>query len=186
MVHRMPKFINTWTRRIYADYDRDNDNADSLEDRKTQFSNVGLSRLHAVILQFVIPGYCKLIETVILNAVNCYKEPRRLLTFESFDNALTFSTAESERFKILLHGTQDEPRSNEIDAGKYGCFFCVEARAINTRKELVAVLPNGSFASTHGGFAAFGFPDVYIWTLVSATCFLDFLVYSSVLCYLSY
>jgi hypothetical protein len=186
MPHKMPWFLGRWMGRVHADYDRENDNADSLEDRKTQFSNVGLSRLHATILQFVKPGFCKLIETVILNAVQCYKEPRRLLTFESFDDALTFSTPESERFKILLHGAQDEPRSNEIDVRKYGCFFCVEARAINSRKELVAVLPNGSFASTNGGFAAFGFPDVFVWTLVSVLYFLDFLFYSSVFCYLSY
>ena len=175
MVHRMPKFINSWIRRISADYDRDNDNADTLEDRKTEFSNVGLSRLHAVILQFVNPEFYKLFETVILNAVNCYKEPRRLLTLDNFDNVLAFSTPESKRFKVLLYGAQDEPRSNEIDAKKYGFFFCVEARAINTRKELVAVLPNGSFASTNGGFAAYGFPDVYIWTLVSAPCFYSIL-----------
>lgn len=178
MVHKMPTFLNNWILRIHAEYDRDNDNVKSLEYRKSQFLNVGLSRLHTVLRHLVKSGFCKLIETAVLDAVTGYKQPRRLVTLENFDNALTFSTPESERFKILLHGAQGEPRSNEIDARKYGYFFCVEPRAIDTRKELVAVLPNGSFASTHGGFAAFGFPDVYIWTLVSSPCFRDFQFYS--------
>ncbi len=167
-VHFMPDLMDKWhetklSQRRHKDAanftQSDADNSKLLKD-------IGCSAIHLSLQLYAAPVAQRVICSDILESQRCFE----VTSIDTISDYLQFWTKLNNepnafRFHLLL-----KMLCNNFDVGadlsKVGRLFWVSPLGETHRPQCVLVLPNGSFASSSGNFAAYGRPDIYCWAVI--------------------
>ncbi len=166
-VHLMPNLVDKWNckqaqrrRKEVTNFTQtDADNSKLLKD-------IGCSTIHLSLQLFATPVARRVICCDILKSQRCFE----VTTIDSIPDYLRYweklnNEPNAFRFHLLLKMLSNN-FEEKVDMNTVGRLFWVCPLGDTHKPGCVLVLPNGSFASTSGMFAAYGRPDILCWAVV--------------------
>ncbi len=132
--------------------------------------DVGCEDIHSQLVTCIRPSCMSTFPNLITKSNSMLQTPKPLTSdvelTATFGRMIAYHGSNGARFiqmtKIILAGIE----FNDFQAGK---FYLVEPRIITkeVKPTVIHVASNGSFSSSSGLFAIFGYPDIYCWKLVN-------------------